>query len=662
VAVLAVIFFHAGFEIFQGGFVGVDVFFVISGYLITTIIITELVDHKFSLIGFYERRARRILPALFLVMIVCIPFAWYWFLPRDFNDFLKSLISTPLFYSNILFWRQSGYFDLAAEFKPLLHTWSLAIEEQYYLFFPIMLIFLWRFGRNAVLFGLSSLFFASFIFAIWAVDAKPAAAFYSLFARGWELLIGAFVAIYLYQRKDQIVGTYLNEAAALIGLLLIIWAILAFDKSTPFPGVNALVPTVGASLIIINSNSSTMTGRFLGSRVLVGIGLISYSNYLWHQPIFAFAKQLELSSLKLGFFSILILCSLLLGYLTWRFVESPFRRSGYVSCRLFIFCVFFVGSSLIIFGLVGSKQKGFKDRLPPNIVWQSLGEKLAETGEVCKLVPIQSLSGISACDFGDVTSENKIFLMGDSHAQAISHELNLKLKQLNFKGVNITLNNCGVIPQIMDSKENARLKMDCVSSFEKLKRFIAADGSPVILVARWSFRLYPIDGLITQMPYVNSEGGVERESYREYAVNENGVLSFAEQAKEKALSNFIGDMLSTKSKLVLVYPIPEVAWDIASLNWRNWRNTQKVLNEISIPYTDYLSRNAFVVKIFDGFLNFSNFHPVRPSDIFCNKFIIDRCVAQYNGIPFYFDDDHLSDDGARLLVDRIVLQLISHPR
>lgn len=657
-AVVAVIFFHAGFGLFEGGFVGVDIFFVISGYLITTIIITELADDKFSLANFYERRARRILPALFLVMIICMPFAWLWFLPSDLNDFSESLISTPLFFSNILFLRQSGYFDLAAEFKPLLHTWSLAIEEQYYLFFPVYLILLSRFGRATSFNGLLFLFFLSFTFALWAVDAKPVTAFYSLLARCWELLIGAFIAFYSCQNKWKIYNKYLNELGSLAGLLIIIWSIFTFDKTTSFPGINALFPTIGASLVIIFSNPSTITGRLLSSRVMVFIGLISYSTYLWHQPIFAFAKQFEMKAEKYLYFTLLSSFSLLLGYLTWRFVESPFRQAGYVSRRVFFFWTVFIGSGLIILGFVGIKKQGFKERLPPNIEWQNLGEKLAEKGVICKLMPVKSLTGISACDFGDVASVRKIFLLGDSHAQAISHELNISLKNLNFKGVYIALNDCGIIPQIVESKKNADLKIDCVHRFDQLKRYIAEDGSPIVLVARWSFRLYPIAGTITQMPYLNSEGGVERERYREYAMNENGVLNFSEQAKDRALFNFINGLLSTKSKLILIYPIPEIAWDIALLNWRHWRTTKRVLDEISIPYDDYISRNTFVVNIFNRFLNFTNFHPIRPDEIFCNEFIIDRCVAQYKGIPFYFDDDHLSDHGARLLVDRIVSELI----
>ena len=194
IAVLPVILFHAGFETFSGGFVGVDVFFVISGYLITTIIIAELEQGKFSIINFYERRARRILPALFLVMLVCIPLAWFWLLPRDMQDFSQSLVAVTVFASNILFWRESGYFDTAAELKPLLHTWSLAVEEQYYVIFPLFLMSFWRLGKRWIMILLVAVFVVSLALAQWASLAKPSAAFFLLPARGWELLVGAFAA------------------------------------------------------------------------------------------------------------------------------------------------------------------------------------------------------------------------------------------------------------------------------------------------------------------------------------------------------------------------------------------------------------------------------------------------------------------------------------
>jgi peptidoglycan/LPS O-acetylase OafA/YrhL len=202
-AVVPVILLHAGFVLFSGGYIGVDIFFVISGYLITTIIISEMNEGRFGLARFYERRARRILPALLLVTLVCIPISFYLFLPRDITDFSQSLIAVVTFSSNILFWRESDYFGAEAEFKPLLHTWSLSVEEQYYVLFPLFLILTWRLGIKKITIILALVLKSSLGIAQWAVYRNPATAFYLLPTRGWEILVGAFAAIYLIKEKDQ---------------------------------------------------------------------------------------------------------------------------------------------------------------------------------------------------------------------------------------------------------------------------------------------------------------------------------------------------------------------------------------------------------------------------------------------------------------------------
>lgn len=351
-AIIPVILFHAGFETFSGGFVGVDVFFVISGYLITTIILSELDQGKFSIVNFYERRARRILPALFLVMLVCIPFAWFWLLPSDMKDFSQSLVAVSMFASNILFWSESGYFDAAAELKPLLHTWSLAVEEQYYVLFPLFLMLFWKLGKRWVLILLGLAFLASLAIAQWAAYAKPAAAFFLLPTRGWELLIGAFAAFYLSKANRKDFGKSLSGVGGWLGVALILYAVFAYSKATPFPGLYALVPTLGTVMVILFATQQTSVGKFIGNKAFVGIGLISYSAYLWHQPLFAFARQRSLVEPNLTVFAGLSVLALILAYLSWRFVETPFRLKGYFTrAKIFLFAltgtVFFVAIGVI---------------------------------------------------------------------------------------------------------------------------------------------------------------------------------------------------------------------------------------------------------------------------------------------------------------------------
>ena len=348
-AVLPVISFHAGFELFSGGFVGVDVFFVISGYLITTIIISEMAEGKFSIVNFYERRARRILPALFFVMLMCLPFAWMWLTPNDLKDFGQSLVAVSTFSSNILFWRESGYFNTAAELKPLLHTWSLAVEEQYYILFPIFLMFTWRLGLKWILVLLSMVFLVSLGIAQWGAYNSPSAAFFLLPTRGWELLIGVFASLYL-KHNTHLKSHTANQMLSLLGFGMIAYSIVAFDKTTPFPSLYALIPTIGTGLLILCAVPKTFVHRLLSLKYIVGIGLISYSAYLWHQPLLAFARHRLLGDVSDLILIVLCVASLAMAWFSWRFVETPFRNRQRFN-RTSIFRLSAVG--ILMFSTIG---------------------------------------------------------------------------------------------------------------------------------------------------------------------------------------------------------------------------------------------------------------------------------------------------------------------
>jgi len=341
-AVLPVILFHAGFEWFSGGFVGVDVFFVISGFLITSLILEELEQGKFSVVNFYERRARRILPALILVMLVCIPFAWLLLTPADLNSFARSLVFVPLFVSNIFFWKDGGYFDdSAAELKPLLHTWSLAVEVQYYVLFPLVLMLFWSFGRRRILVLMGIVFLASLALGHWGAHSRPTAAFFLLPTRVWELLIGAFAAFFLSHSNRTDFGRRLSEFGGWVGITLIIYSVFSYGRETPIPGFYTFVPALGTVLIILCASQQTTVGKFLGNKAFVGIGLLSFSAYLWHQPVFSFARHFYK---EVNQFLIILLVGFVLSiaYLSWRFIELPFRDKGRFSKKFVFFtsCVF----------------------------------------------------------------------------------------------------------------------------------------------------------------------------------------------------------------------------------------------------------------------------------------------------------------------------------
>jgi len=650
-AVVPVILFHAGFESFSGGFIGVDVFFVISGYLITTILIEDFENDRFSIVNFYERRARRILPALFFVMLVCIPFAWLWLLPGQMVDFSESLIAVSLFVSNILFWSETGYFDTFAEEKPLLHTWSLAVEEQYYVLFPIFLLLVWRFGKNRVFWMIVVSAAISLTLSEWGWRNKATANFYIAPTRAWELLAGS-IAAFIAQKH----GVRAHNAMSLLGLFAIVFSIFAYDESTPFPSVYALVPVVGVVLLVLFADKTTLVAKILSTKIFVSIGLISYSAYLWHQPLFVFAR-LGLEDNNSGLV-MLSLCavSIVLAFISRRFIEQPFRKKDLVS-RKNVFLLSALGASVFIAlgGWVVHKNGYVNSEydLAPNLEWQSLGEKLRVVGDVCDLSdPIENTRFLVGCEFGSLDGTETIILMGDSHAQAISYYLNDQFRNKGVRGLYLGIKDCQYIPYNRRNKD--RSVTDCDVRFEELLSFLGTKNSPVILINRWTFRLFPMDGSTIEMPYRNSFGDVEREKYREYHVLKDGEFYSDASTKKDALTKFVTKMSEVSRPLVLVFPIPETAIDIEANNRLHFQEYGKILTDLSIPYSDYQRRNEFVINVLESAVKSNPIIPVRPEGLFCDY---QKCNVQVQKVPLYYDDDHLSYEGSKLLVNKILNEL-----
>lgn len=359
-AVVPVILFHGGFDWLSGGYVGVDIFFVISGYLITSIILKEKEVGIFTITGFYERRARRILPALFFVLLMSLPFAWLWLLPHELENFGESLVAVPVFLSNVLFWQESGYFAEDAELIPLLHTWSLAVEEQFYIIFPLIMIVFWSFGTRWLLAIISLIALLSLGLSEWAWRDYPDANFYLIPTRAWELMVGALVAFYLYYNTQA--SKMLSQFGSLLGLSLLLYAIVFFDQSIPFPSLYALIPVLGSAFIILFTTPHTWVYRLLSLRLMVGIGLVSYSAYLWHLPLFVFARIYTIDELAPWLIGLLSIITFVLAYLSWRFIENPFRNKQRFS-RKQIFTMGAIASVLFVavgVGLIASDGAMFR--------------------------------------------------------------------------------------------------------------------------------------------------------------------------------------------------------------------------------------------------------------------------------------------------------------
>jgi peptidoglycan/LPS O-acetylase OafA/YrhL len=442
VAVLLVLAYHIGIYRLRGGFVGVDVFFVISGYLISSIILNELDSSRFSLISFYERRVRRIFPALAVMLAGAAVFAYKFFLPAEFVDFGKSLLAATFSVSNIFFLHQSGYFDAPAAMKPLLHTWSLAVEEQFYLFLPLFLMGIRKFFPNKQRLLILLAAAASFLVSAIGAFRNHDATFYLAHTRAWELLLGTMVTIDLFPR---ISGALQRNIASLAGLILILIAGLKFNTTTPFPGLAALLPCVGAALIIAAGKSgASLVGQGLSLRPIAFIGTISYSLYLWHWPLIVFqgvdgflATGLSPKLTKL----VVAAASLIIATLSWKFVEEPFRGRPFRISRVAVFrfgavaavVLLILGTGIVASGGVPSRYPSEAVKVAAFLQNSDAVTKAQYRVGSCFLTSADTYDEFSpaSCLRADSNKRNYL-LVGDSHAAQLWYGLSSV-----FPGVNL---------------------------------------------------------------------------------------------------------------------------------------------------------------------------------------------------------------------------------
>lgn len=648
-AIVPVILFHADFTLFTGGFVGVDVFFVISGFLITTLLLEEHQRKAFSFLNFYERRARRILPALYLVLFVCTFFAYHFLSPWDLLDFAKSLLGANLFVANIAAYQQSGYFDASSAIKPLLHIWSLSIEEQYYLLLPVLLLVFLKWRTRWLASGMAALFLASLFASQNKLVSDPSAAFFFIYSRAWELLLGSICALakpLLRPAPKPVV----EESAALLGLALILLSIFTFTQDTPFPGLMALLPTVGTSLVLLFGTHSTLTGKFLANRFFVGIGLISYSAYLWHQPVFAFYRYQSIIHPTQTAMVLCILASFLLAYLTWAWVEQPFRNKHQFSQKQ-IFALSAIGA-LVLCGAAVTLHlsKGFPNRFPAEYANAFNPPKVKE-GKFCKFTPMNASANIDGCEFGNTSSSQTVFLFGDSHASSLIGALHEEFQHLHIKGMRVRLHDCphnipGMASGQPDEKNQKQIDA-CLANFSEFLELTERNAAAVIVSIRWTPKLYPIPNQIESFAYDNGEGGVEyKDPSSNFARNQSGRLVIDANAKREAIVHFVQSLVNTNKQIFMVHPVPEVGWDIPRYNFANYMQSGTVSANISTSHERYTKRNAFITEALQA-VEARNLVHIKPENLFCNNSMAGRCMAQIDHQPLYYDSNHLATAGAQ---------------
>jgi peptidoglycan/LPS O-acetylase OafA/YrhL len=483
VAILPVIFYHAYLG-FPGGYVGVDVFFVISGYLISGIILNDLEKGRFSMLNFWERRIRRIAPALTVVLLATIAACWLLFLPTDFQEFGQSLVAQATLVSNGYFWLKSGYFDAPAEGRPLLHTWSLAVEEQFYLLFPLILAAAYRYMRWLLVPSIVNFLMVSFLLSVYCTRPHPAANFYLLPTRAWELLLGALLATHSFPLPS---ARWLNELLSGVGLAAIACAVFLFDRTTPFPGIAALAPCMGAGMIIwTNTNTATWVGRLLALPPVVFIGLISYSLYLWHWPLLVISRYWILNDPSMIQRIWPIAASFVLSIFSWQLVETPVRTRKILGNRRQVFafaCMSMAGTLLI--GLVVNNTGGMPWRIPEAA--RKFADAARQTQGVDVTIADATRGRFPELGNGDVHQPIGLVLWGDSHAMAVRSAVDALCRKYSVRGVQATR---AATAPLVDYVDPNKPKMDetAVQFNNAVLTFVRnRKVKTVLLVGKWKY-------------------------------------------------------------------------------------------------------------------------------------------------------------------------------
>jgi peptidoglycan/LPS O-acetylase OafA/YrhL len=639
VAVLLVLLFHAGLPFFPGGFIGVDVFFVISGYLITAIIVSEAKEERFSYLTFYERRARRILPALYVMASIVLLVTLLIQVPSDLLKTSKTLLFALLFSSNVFFWRTTDYFSGASDFEFFLHTWSLGVEEQFYFIFPLVILLLIKRGRWLLRLTVLALV-VSLAFSVYTSYHHEWASYYLLPSRAWQMMMGAILAIAAFRFS---VNKFTANVIAISAILLIALPAIYYTKQTRFPGAAAFIPTLGAALIIFigGIQSGNWVTKCLGSPVIRFVGLISYSLYLWHWPIFAFLRNYQADvDLDVGLSVLGIVASFFMAYLSWRYVEAPFRNKQLFS-RKTIFrlvglsSVLLLGVCVLIIAL-----KGAPSRIDPTIVRLSA---VSESGVIDNPCMTKSASDIrqgNFCGVGDAESPSQsIVLWGDSHLGALRQSISTVLEQKKLGGVFFGKTGCppmlGVLKANLGDGEACLQYNQAV--FEQIEKMSSVDT--VVLHARWA--------LSVEGSRYGSEGGPNY--VLEYTDNAREGLSNV-QVVALGLERTVKQLMALGKRVIVIAGVPEVGVSVPKVLVNNmfWGKNRDIAPSARAFSERQLSTNE-IFKVMQN--KYPALLVVHPSNVLCDERV---CHIAREGEPLYFDDDHLSDLGAGLVVEQLI--------
>jgi peptidoglycan/LPS O-acetylase OafA/YrhL len=623
-AVLAVIFSHANFTLLGGGFIGVDVFFVISGYLITSIILGEYAGGAFSLVRFYERRARRILPALFFVLLCTIPFAWMWLLPPAYEAFSKSFMMATLSVSNIYFLKKNDYFAPDAAEVPLLHTWSLGVEEQFYLLFP--LLFLFKLKTRTIFKIVLIAAIASLIASEFGARLYPSANYYLLPTRAWEILAGSLCAFLVFGRTRPV-----NGILAAAGLFMVVASVFLFDPTTRVPSLAALLPVAGTCALLVFASAQSFAGRLLSVSPLVWIGRISFSAYLWHQPVFAFWRIRSPEQPSQWAMCGLIVLVLLLAALSWRFVEQPFRR-GKAEIRRVIGTVAACAIVLAGFGAWGDVKEGLPFRLAPDV--QNFIEKTTWSDQ-CLFQIEDGLPTLpdEKCMF-DMGAGKTYAMWGDSIGASMAPALREELQRHDIGLVQLTHGFCAPIIGVSTAREEGAANCDAFNE-RAISYLKSSSVDTVVLAASWvnffNARYMQIDDV-------------------EYSGRNVSVADMARRVQEtiKMLEN-------SGKRVVVIYPSP--LFDKPVMDIMAGRIIKgDATPDFEFSRADFKANTGRAYDVLNAAVP-QNITKVLPEAIFCGPSANATCFFGRDGVAYIADKGHYTHVGAAMVVERMMSEL-----
>ena len=624
IAVLLVIGFHAFPEWVKGGFIGVDVFFVISGFLISSIVIQNLNNDTFSFSDFYGRRVRRIFPALIVVLLFCLIFGWFVLLPQEYAYLGEHIAAGVGFVSNWVLWRESGYFDVSAELKPLLHLWSLGIEEQFYIVWPILLWFVIakRFNVTAVLLVSASV---SLIFNIALIGSDPIATFYMPWTRFWELISGALLANWMMhqqQRNESSKSYVIKNVCSVVGLSLIVLGSLIITKESKFPGWLAFIPVSGASLLIYSNTQAHLNSLVLSNRVLVWIGLISFPLYLWHWPLLVFARILENETPGRYIRITAVFLSIFLAWLTYIAIEKPIRFGKTNSYKTKVLCVL-----MVMIGCAGYlvyANDGLKSRYPDS--YQLYVEKIDFKWPDYVRFDQCHIQSHNMSNHSEICRETKrplIAIWGDSHGSSLYPGFKKLQERQNIGVEQLTTAGC---PPILELKD-LRYKKNCNEINQSVLKTITADQPEILILhAAWRHEQYPL---------------TDEEL--------NQKLKLTIEKIQSKLPN---------TKIIILGPTPRWNGDPQSESFRYLRGL--VNKKDNVPEMQTAKKLNDIEVILKKVTNDTRVEYVSVVDILCN---IDGCLARTGDFPEDFtsiDYGHLSKSGSEYLVEHIEHKLLTN--